>query len=158
MEEEMIGGLVAQTIGMGGPGPEPWGLYRLLGQGGDQPLGQPRGRQAQPAQTYLGTAGLRDKSWLLLGTVNNSKRGLLLCAFLQRYRFLNLFSRGHRTHIFDSPYGNNTTPIVKAVLSADIYSGLAPIELQSVTGRCLAHMQLLDMSGFCAHCRRVAAS
>ena len=39
-----------------------------------------------------------------------------------------------------------------------IYSGFAPIEVQSVTGKCRAHMQVLLMRGFCAHWRLVAAS
>ena len=58
LEEEIIGSLVAQTIGVVGPGPELRVLYGLLGQGGGQSLGQPRGYQQQPAQTDLGVAGI----------------------------------------------------------------------------------------------------
>ena len=56
--EVIIGSLVAQTIGVVGPGPELRILYGLLGQGGGQSLGQPRGYQQQPAKTDLGVAGI----------------------------------------------------------------------------------------------------
>ena len=70
MEEEIIGSLVAQTIRVVGPGPELRVLYGLLGQGGGQSLGQPRGYQQQPAQTDLGVAGRKDQIYgFLLGTV-----------------------------------------------------------------------------------------